>query len=67
MARKRMVIYYLNPNMEGVRQVALRNFKEIYQEILEDLEIIEEIDWDKYFSKFFEIQEKWKKYAELAK
>ena len=35
--RKRMNVMYLNANMEGVRQIALRNFKEIYQEIFEDL------------------------------
>lgn len=38
MVRSRMDIFYLNKNMEGVRQIALRNFKEIYEGIIEDLD-----------------------------
>lgn len=38
MVKKRMNIMYLNSNMEGVRQIALRNFKEIYGGIVEDLD-----------------------------
>jgi len=36
--RKRMGIIYLNPNMEAIRQIALRNFKEIYEGIIKDLD-----------------------------
>jgi len=35
--KKRMNIPYLNKNMEGVRQVALKNFKSIYEEFLEKI------------------------------
>ena len=36
-----------------------REKQELISEFVEDLAIIEEIDWDKYWKKFFDIQKKW--------
>ena len=62
--RKRMDIMYLNPNMEGVRQIALRNFKEIYTEILNDLKTLPDYD---YYHKKTPLIDLIKKYEELIK
>lgn len=72
--RKRMDVMYLNSNAEGVRQVALRNFKEIYQDIVKDLKGLKYIDLKKdkndfpeFWIKVFDVAELIKKYEELAK
>jgi len=66
MVKKRMGIEYLNPNMEGVRQVALRNFREIYAEINKDLDFIKRYvageihEGGHEDDKFLNIIKKWK-------
>lgn len=45
--KKRMNILYLNKNMEGVRQVALKHFKAIYKEFLEKInDMIADVEFD---------------------
>ena len=45
--KKRMNVLYLNANMEGVRQVALKHFKDIYKEFLEKInDIIADVELD---------------------
>lgn len=42
-----MNVLYLNANMEGVRQVALKHFKDIYKEFLEKInDIIADVELD---------------------
>ena len=71
--RKRMNVMYLNANMEGVRQIALRNFKEIYENIIDDLKKLEYIDLKKdkndfpeFWIKVFDVAELIKKYNKLT-
>ena len=72
--RKRMNVMYLNANMEGVRQIALKNFKEIYENIIDDLKGLEYIDLKKdkndfpeFWIKVFDVAELIKKYNGLVK
>lgn len=67
MVRKRMDVMYLNSTAEGVRQVALRNFKEIYGGIVKDLKSSLSFWNGKEHAKTRVINELIEKYEELTK
>ena len=51
--------YWQHEYLTVVEVVIPKLKKELISEFVNDLEIIDDIDWDKYFWKFNEIKKKW--------